>query len=44
MVTLNFTEDDVTWVTSNISSVTGALGVEAIELSNWLIHFGCVSE
>ena len=41
---LNFTEDDVTWVTSKLSVVAGALGVEAIEPRNWFLHFRCVSE
>ena len=43
-VPLNFTEDDVTWVASKLSGVAGALGAEAIELRNWLLHFGCSSE
>ena len=43
MVPLDFTEDDVTWVASKLSSATGALGAEAIELRNWLLCFGCVS-
>ena len=43
-VPLNFTEDDVTWVTSKLSGATGALGAEAIELRNWILHFGCASE
>ena len=29
-VPLDFTEDDVTWVTSNLSGSAGALGAEAI--------------
>ena len=33
-VPLNFTEDNVTWFTSKLSSASGALGVEAIELQN----------
>ena len=36
--TLHFTEDGVTWVTSNISGVAGALGVEVIDLRNELTH------
>ena len=32
--TLDFTEDGVTWVTSNISGAIGALGAESIELRN----------
>ena len=43
-VPLNFTEDDVTLVASNISGAAGALGAEAIELRNWLLCFGCASE
>ena len=44
MVPLNFTEDDVTWVTSNLSDAAGALGAEAIELRNWLLCFRCASK
>ena len=43
-VPLDFTEFDVTWVASNRSGAAGALGAEAIELRNWLLCFGCVSE
>ena len=43
-VPLDFTEDDVIWVASKISGAAGALGVEAIELRNWLLCFGCASE
>ena len=43
-VTLDFTEDGVTWVASKISGTAGALGAEAIELRNWLLCFGCSSE
>ena len=43
-VPLDFTEDDVTWVESNISGAAGALGSEAIEMRNWLLRFGCASE
>ena len=43
-VPLYFMEDDVTWVTSNLSSAAGALGAEAIELRNWLIRFWCALE
>ena len=32
------------WVESKLSSAAGALGVEAIELINWLLCFGCASE
>ena len=44
MVPLNFTEDEVTWVASKLSSAAGALGAEAIELINWILRFGCLSE
>ena len=43
-VPLDFTEDDVTWVSSKLSGAAGALGVEAIELRNWLLCFGWSSE
>ena len=43
-VTLDFTEDDVTWVASKLSGAAGALGAEAMELRNWLLRFGCASE
>ena len=43
-VPLEFTEDDVTWVASKLSSAAGALGAEAMELCNWLLRFGCASE
>ena len=42
-VPLDFTEDDVTWVASKLSGAAGALGAEAVELRNWLLHFGCAS-
>ena len=38
-VPLDFTEDEITWVTSKLSSASGALGAEAIELRNWLLRF-----
>ena len=41
---LDFTEDEVTWVASKLSGAAGALGAEAMELHNWLLHFGCASE
>ena len=44
MVPLNFTEDDVPWVASNISRAAGALGAEAMELRNWLLRFGYASD
>ena len=43
-VPLDFTEDDVTWFASKLSGAAGALGSEAMELRNWLLHFGCASE
>ena len=43
-VPLDFTEDDVTWVTSKISGAAGALGEEVMELRNWLLRFRCASE
>ena len=43
-VPLNFTEDEVMWVASKVSSATGTLGVEAIEMRNWLLQFGCALE
>ena len=44
MVILDFVEDDVMWVASNLSGAVGALGAEAIELRNWILCFGCASE
>ena len=41
---LDFSEEDVTWVASNISGATGDLGAVVIELRNWLIYFGFTSE
>ena len=43
-VPLDFTEDDVTWLASKLSSAEGALVAEAMELHNWLLRFGCASE
>ena len=43
-VHLDFTEDNVMWVASKLSGTSGTLGVEAIELLNWLLCFGCASE
>ena len=43
-IPLDFMEDDVMWVASKISGAAGVLGAEAIELRNWLICIGCVSE
>ena len=44
MVPLNFTEDDVTWVTSKFSGAAGVLVAEAMELQHWILCFGCASE
>ena len=41
---LYFKEDDMMWFASKLSSAAGALGAEAIELKNWLLHFRCASE
>ena len=43
-VPLDFTEDDVTWVVSKLSSAASAMGAEAMELCNWLLCFGSASE
>ena len=43
-VSLNFTEDDITWVASKLYSAADALGAKAIELLNWLLCFECASE
>ena len=43
-VSLDFSEEDVMWVSYKISGAAGALGAEAIELRNWLLCFGYVSE
>ena len=43
-VPLNFMEDDVTWVASTLSGAAGVMGSEAMELGNWLLHFGCALE
>ena len=40
MVSLDFIEDDATWVTSNISGAAVVLGEEAIDIMNWIICFG----
>ena len=42
--TLDFTEDDVTWVASKLSRAAGELLAEAIELCNWILCFGCLSK
>ena len=41
---LAFMEDYVKWVASKIFGAAGALGVEKIELCNWLVCFECTSE
>ena len=38
-VPLDFTENDVTRVASKLSSAAGTMGVEAMELCNWLLCF-----
>ena len=38
-VPLDFTEDDITWIASKLSSAAGTMGVEAMELCNWLLCF-----
>ena len=43
-VFLDFTDNDVTWVASKLSGAAGALGEDSIELHNWLLHFGFLSE
>ena len=43
-VPLYFTEDDVTWVASNISGAAGKLEADAIEMRNCLLCFVCASE
>ena len=37
-VPLDFTDDDITWVASNISGAAGVLGAEVMELSNRSAH------
>ena len=36
-VPLDFSEDDIMWVASNLSGTAGALGDEVIELRDWLL-------
>ena len=43
-MTLDSLDYNVTWVAYKLSGAAGALGAEAIELRNWLLHFGCPSE
>ena len=44
MVTLYLLEDYVTWVQFKLSSAAEALRVEAVELCNCLVFFGCASD
>ena len=37
-------ENDATWVASELSGTAGELELEAIELSNWILLFGCSLE
>ena len=41
---LDFLEDGIMWVESKLLGAARALGAEVIELRNWLLCFGCVSE
>ena len=34
----------MSWVASKLLGTAGALGAEAVELCNWIVCFGCVSE
>ena len=43
-VSLDLTEDDVTWVASKLSGAAGALGSEAVELRNCILRFDCALE
>ena len=43
-VPLDFTEDDVMWVVSELSGTASVLGAEAVELRNWILRFGCALE
>ena len=43
-VHLELLEDNVMWVASKISGAAGALEAEKIELRNWILCFGCMSE
>ena len=43
-VPLKFTKDDVIWVASKLSGATGTWVSNSIQLRNWLLCFGCVSE
>ena len=43
-VPLDFMNYVMTWAASKLSGATGVLGDEAIELRNYLIRFGCMSE
>ena len=44
MVPLDFSEENVPWVASKLSGTDGVLGAKVMELRNWLLCFGCVSE
>ena len=41
---LNFKKDDVMGVASKLSGTENALRAEAIEIINWILCFGCVSD
>ena len=43
-VPLELSEGNVAGVVSKITGAAGELEAEAIELRNWLLHFGCASE
>ena len=43
-VPLDFSEDDVMWVATKLSGVTGSLRSDAIEIRNWLLRVGCALE
>ena len=44
IVPLDFKEDGVAWVASNILGAAGTLGAEVVELINCLLRIGCLSE
>ena len=44
MVPLDFSEENVTWVASNLSGATEALGAEAVYMSNLILCFRYASE
>ena len=41
---LDSVDYDITWIASKLYGAAGALGAEAIELRNWILHFECVLE